>query len=126
MIQNISYPWRSKRAFLGALVVAIGVMLLLDTSDALGKDTSIFGTYWPAILIVWGAWRIASRGFRISLGSVILLTLGIGFLLAELGSGSWGFGRLWPVILVFIGLSIILRRGRRYNYRWRNLTNNFQ
>ena len=50
----MSYPGISKRAFVGVLVLGIGVMLLLDTTDALGEDTSIFGTYWPMFLIALG------------------------------------------------------------------------
>ena len=43
--------WYSKRALVGLLILGTGIMLLLDTSDALGEDTSTFGTYWPVLLI---------------------------------------------------------------------------
>ena len=33
------------RAIMGLLIVALGVMLLLDTTSALGADTKVFGVY---------------------------------------------------------------------------------
>ena len=86
-----------------------GIMLLLDTSDALGEDTSTFGTYWPVLLIALGMWRLAATGFRSTFGPLIILTIGIVFLLAELDVGSWGIGKLWPVILVVLGLTLVSR-----------------
>ena len=101
--------WYSKRALVGLLILGTGIMLLLDTSDALGEDTSTFGTYWPVLLIALGMWRLAASGFRSTFGPFIILTIGIVFLLAELDVGSWGIGKLWPVILVVLGLTLVSR-----------------
>ena len=54
-------------------------------------------------------WRLAATGFRATLGPLIILTIGIVFLLAELDVGSWGIGKLWPVILVVLGLTLVSR-----------------
>ena len=53
--------WHSKRVLVGLLILGTGIMLLLDTSDALGEDASTFGTYWPVLLITLGMWRLAAR-----------------------------------------------------------------
>lgn len=90
----MSYPWLSKRAFTGLLLLSIGVMLLMDTTDALGEDTSFFGTYWPALLIGAALWWLGSRGFMFRLTPLIVLALGIVFLLVELDVVSWSFGQL--------------------------------
>ncbi len=87
-------PLLSKRAFVGLLVLSIGVMFLLDTTDTLGKDASIFGAYWPVLLIAFGLWRLTVRGFRFTLTPLVILTVGIVFLLAELNVGSLSIGRL--------------------------------
>ena len=112
-------PLLSKRAFVGLLVLGVGVMFLLDTTDALGEDTSVFGTYWPALLIAWGLWRLTVRGFRFTLSPLVILTVGIVFLLAALDVGSLSIGQLWPVILVVWGLYILLRGAARGRRRWR-------
>ena len=111
MVGNVMYAGISKRTFLGLIVLGIGVMLLLDTTNALGGDTAIFGTYWPVLLIALGSWRLAAHPMRPTLLPLVILTIGILFLLAELDVGSWGIGRLWPVIVVVLGLSLLLRGG---------------
>ncbi|MGH7751698.1 MAG: LiaI-LiaF-like domain-containing protein, partial [Gemmatimonadales bacterium] len=44
---------------------------------------------------------------------ILLFGLGLVFLLANFGLGSWiGWDRWWPLILIVIGVVIIVRRGR--------------
>jgi hypothetical protein len=50
----------SDRFIIGLLVVALGLMFLLDTTNALGQDTNIVGTYWPALLNGWGDYGVCS------------------------------------------------------------------
>ncbi len=87
-------------------------MFLLDTTGLAGEDTEVFGTYWPALLIGWGIWGILRKGFRLGLGSLIILALGVFFLLSNLSLWAWDVSQLWPVLLVLLGLVIIGRRGR--------------
>ena len=115
----MSYPWLSQRAFVGLLVIGIGVMLLLDATGTLGEGTSVFGTYWPVLLIALGLWRLGSRGFRFRLTPLIVLILGVVFLLAGLDVGSLSIGEIWPVAVIVLGATLLLRGltgGRR---RWR-------
>lgn len=53
------------------------------------------------------------REYRIPIGGIILLFLGIVFLLQTLGVLPWGLWgtlwRYWPVILILIGIRILLR-----------------
>ena len=113
--------WFSKRALVGLLILGTGIMLLLDTSDALGEDMSTFGTYWPVLLVALGIWRLAASGFRSIFGPLVIWTIGIVFLLAELDVGSWGIGQLWPVILVVLGLTLVSRGLTRRRPRWTRL-----
>ena len=106
----------SYRIFLGLLLVALGIMFLLDTTNLLGEETDVVGTYWPALLIGWGVWGILRKGFRLRLGSLIILALGVVLLLSNLDIWAWNAGQLWPVLLVLLGLVIIGRLGRPH--RW--------
>ncbi|MGH2453212.1 MAG: LiaI-LiaF-like domain-containing protein [bacterium] len=52
------------------------------------------------------------RDQRQLFAGILLFGLGLIFLLANFGLGSWiGWGRSWPLILILIGLIIIFRRG---------------
>ena len=87
-------------------------MFLLDTTGLAGADADVVGTYWPALLIGWGVWGILGSGFRLRLGSLIILAVGVVFLLSNLNIWAWNAGQLWPVLLVLLGLAIIGRLGR--------------
>ena len=101
----------SNRIFFGLLLVALGIMFLLDTTDLLGQETDVVGTYWPGLLIGWGVWGILRSGFRLRLGSLIILALGVFFLLSNLSLWAWDVGQLWPVLLILLGLAFISRFG---------------
>ncbi len=101
------------RTIMGLLIVALGVMFLLDTTSALGADTKVFGTYWPVLLIGWGLSGIISSGFRFRLWPTTVLIIGVVSLLSNLNLWSWNVGQLWPVILVIVGLALAFNwRGR--------------
>lgn len=102
-----------RRSLIGVLLVAVGVMFLLDTVDATGEGTTVFATYWPSLLIIWGAWGLMARGFQDLFFSVGIFTIGILFLLNELGVLSWDIGRLWPIILIILGLAVLTGWGGR-------------
>jgi hypothetical protein len=110
----------SDRFIIGLLVVALGLMFLLDTTNALGQDTNIVGTYWPALLIAWGLWGLLSSGFVIKFWSIAVLAIGVVFLLSNLNLWSWDIGQLWPIALVLVGLALLLGgRIRRRGWRGR-------
>ncbi|MDP6130510.1 MAG: DUF5668 domain-containing protein [Dehalococcoidia bacterium] len=118
----MSYPWLSSSAFIGLMLLSIGVMLLMDTTDALGEDTSVFGTYWPVLLIAAGLWRLGARGFQFRLMPLIVLTLGILFLLIELDAVSWSVGEFWPVFVIVPGAVLLLRGFTGGRRGWRRRT----
>jgi predicted membrane protein len=95
----------SDRAIIGLLVVTLGVMLLLDTTDAFGPDTDVLGTYWPVLVIAWGLWGLMS--FRSVLWHVAVLVIGVMFLLTNLNVWTLDIGQFWPVVLVVIGLALL-------------------
>ncbi|MSQ07168.1 MAG: hypothetical protein EXR54_06110 [Dehalococcoidia bacterium] len=100
----------SNRAFVGLLLVALGVMFLLDNTRILGPEQRVWGTYWPVLLIAGGLWGLLASGFRGRLTPLVLLAVGVVFLLSNLRLWSFSVGQLWPVILVVVGLTFLLRR----------------
>jgi len=110
---------------IGLLLVALGVMFLLDTTSALGSDTAIVGTYWPALLIAWALWRLMGRGLALRLWSLLLLVVGVVFLLSNLNLWAWEISQLWPILLVLAGLALVfggrLRPRRRTRWRGRRV-----
>ena len=91
-------------AVFGLLLVALGVMFLLDSTHVLGGETEVFGTFWPVLLIAWGAWRLLSMGFRSPFWTIAILAVGVVFLLSNLDLWAWSIGQLWPILVVVIGL----------------------
>lgn len=44
------------------------------------------------------------------MGPIVLITIGVLFLLDQIGYGDWGFGRTWPIILIVVGAVKIFER----------------
>ena len=107
----------SDRPVIGLLLVGLGVMFLLDTTDVLGPDTSVFGTYWPTLLIVWAVWDYIAGGFEVRLKPVIIGGIGAVFLLSNLDVWALDAGILWPVALVAAGLLVLFGGRKRRNVR---------
>jgi hypothetical protein len=108
---------------MGAIVlILVGVLFLLHT---LGLTEFGLDRFWPLILILVGGWMFARnwgmmgmactgcqcarcRTRRI-MGPAMVLTIGVLFLLQNLGVSDLHFGRTWPVILLVIGLVKLLQ-----------------
>lgn len=95
------------RWIFGLLLVAIGVLFLLDTTRAIEIDNA-WGVIWPTIIAFLGTWFLIRERGRSVLGAVMLL-LGAGFFAEEVGWVAEGWiGRYWPVALILVGLAILL------------------
>ncbi|MEW6510179.1 MAG: cell wall-active antibiotics response protein LiaF [Bacteroidota bacterium] len=51
---------RPRNAWLGIVLILLGGFFLLDSLRAINLGDMI-GTYWPVLLIVWGAWLVFKR-----------------------------------------------------------------
>lgn len=122
----------SGRLIIGAAVLAIGVMLLLNNLVE-GIDFNIryiLGTYWPVIPLLLGiSWLFSSFGSSRSgverkiyfswgqfITALIALAVGVLFLGRNLGwfdiDTRLFWNLLWPVILILIGFNLL--RGRAF------------
>lgn len=100
---------------LGLGLIVLGVLFLLDTTGVLDAG-AFFSTFWPLLLIAWGAWMLVQERGR-SLWGLVVLLLGIGFQAEELRwiESGW-LGRFWPVALIIVGIAILA------GARWRPTT----
>ncbi|MCZ7533856.1 MAG: cell wall-active antibiotics response protein [Acidimicrobiia bacterium] len=98
------------RLYVGSVIVAVGVILLLDNLDVL-KASDVFASWWPVFVIVAGLlmWIANPRRWAAPL---IVTAVGVALLLSALDIVDVG-DFLWPAILVFVGLLVIFRFGQR-------------
>ena len=105
------------RFFFGALVVAIGVLFLLNSTGVADLDRLL--DWWPSLIILYGAWRLIANRFRSLFWPILLIAIGAFLQLGQLGFDiNWGM--FWPVALIAVGILILgggLRRSRRRRRR---------
>jgi hypothetical protein len=96
------------RLFFGLLVVAAGVVLLLDNAGTLDAG-EVFATWWPSVLILAGVLTFAAnpRHWPVAL---IITAVGVTFLLSNLDIVDIG-DFVIPAVLILVGLLVIFGRG---------------
>ncbi|MFS0704998.1 DUF5668 domain-containing protein [Cellulomonas sp. 179-A 9B4 NHS] len=100
------------QVLLGLLVVAVGVVLLLDRTDVLDVDPgAVVATWWPLVVIALGVVSalVVPRAW---IGPAVVAAVGAVLLLVQLDvvePDVWS--ALWPLAVVAVGLGILLRAG---------------
>jgi Domain of unknown function (DUF5668) len=96
------------RLFFGLLIVAVGTVLLLDNAGVLDAG-EIFGTWWPAVLILAGILTFAAnpRHWPVAL---IITGVGVAFLLSNLDMVDLG-NFIIPAVIILVGLLVLFGRG---------------
>ena len=96
-----------KQAFTGLLMMAAGVVLLLDQQGVI--EIGSIGRYWPLLLVVLGLWKVlAPREERDVAGGAMLVVFGSWILACThqwLGLTYWNS---WPLVFVAIGVRMII------------------
>jgi len=97
------------RLFFGSVVVAVGVLLLLDNSGVLDAG-EVLSTWWPVLVIVGGFLTFIAnpRHWQIPL---IVVVVGTALLLRTTGVVD-SLNVVVPAVLILIGLFVILGRAR--------------
>lgn len=98
---------RGAPAFLGVLLVSLGVLFLLDNLGLI-EVRNLVRTYWPLVLVVWGGGSLLfGRGAEQVLGGFAVVAGGIllGNQLLGWGLGIWQL--LWPLFLIAFGIHIL-------------------
>ena len=97
---------RSQVVF-GVLLIAIGVLLLLDRADAVDA-WAVVQTGWPAILLLAGAAQVLTRPCNL-LGGAVLAGLGVALFAWTLGFIT-SLAVLWPLLLIGLGIWLVAGR----------------
>ena len=94
------------RPLLGAVILAFGIVFLLDSAGALDADRTI-DRWWPTILIATGVTQLLERP-RSKIMPLTLVGAGILFLLftTDVLSGDPG-QYVGPIVLIAIGIAIL-------------------
>jgi hypothetical protein len=102
---NRSYSWSF---IFGALIVAAGVVLLLDQQGFINADR-VFSYFWPVVMIAAGTTMLIDcrgRGGR-GIWGICLLAIGALLVLENLGFAHVRFDTIWPLILIGVGVLMI-------------------
>ncbi|WP_348612136.1 LiaF transmembrane domain-containing protein [Halobaculum rarum] len=99
------------RRFLGGLVVALGLVLLIDTTGLVAVDG--FEVFLAGALVVYGVYRLVTERAAHLFWPGTFVLVGSGWLLVEFGvlTGAQA-EQFWPVLVVLLGVSLL--RGRRH------------
>ena len=102
--------------FFGAIVVAIGCMLLLDNLGIV-RFHDVW-QYWPVLLVAYGVSRVVDS--RTPSGYVwggVVALIGAFLLLDTLDIIVFNFAVIWPLLLIAFGLSVLVRALERNRFR---------
>ena len=92
--------------FLGGLIVAVGLLLLLDNMRIIHMRD--IWMYWPLILVVFGLSRMVECHTPSSLIWGLLVTLLGGLILLDnLNVVPLDFNYIWPLIIIAFGLKLL-------------------
>ncbi len=94
----------------GALIVAAGVVLLLDQQGLINADR-VFSYFWPVVFLVGGSVMLMDcrgKGGRGTIG-LVLVTFGVLLILENSGFVHIRFDTFWPLIVIAVGLLMIWR-----------------
>jgi len=101
--------------FFGAIVVAIGCMLLLDNLGIV-RFHDVW-QYWPVLLVAYGVSRIVDSHSPSGYvwGGIVAL-IGAFLLLDTLDIIVFNFAVIWPLLLIAFGISVLVRamEGNRF------------
>ena len=104
------------RVFFGVLVIAIGVLFLVDKAGIAELDGLL--DWWPSLIILYGAWRLIANRFRSLFLPLLLIFGGVVLQLRELDTADV-FSTIWPAFLIALGVAIVIGGMRSRNRRQR-------
>ena len=109
------------RIFFGVLIIAIGVLFLVNSTGI--ADLNRLLDWWPSLIILYGAWRLIANRFRHLFWPMLLIAIGAFLQLGQLGFNiDWG--KYWPVALIAVGILILAVGIHKRKRRRRHSTTN--
>lgn len=103
---------RWERYATGGLLILIGILLLLWTTEVIEGAT--VWSWVPALFVILGVWALVRSGFRNIVGPVMLIAVAGTFFLRAVGLIEAGvIGTWWPLFIVLFGVLVVLNRSQR-------------
>lgn len=103
---------RSGRLTTGGLIVLVGLLLLLSTTDLVATEN--LWDYLPLVFVALGVWAVVRSGFRNLTGPVMVVAVAGTFQARNLGYVTDAqIGEWWPLFVVLFGVLYVLGRSRR-------------
>jgi hypothetical protein len=95
----------------GAFIIVVGLFALLDNLHLF--DSHQVQPFWPLVFVALGGLKLAQarRSSHVLAGGV-LVALGAGMTLQNLGLIHFEWRQLWPVALILVGLNVITKSFR--------------
>lgn len=101
----------TSQVLFGAIVVLLGVLLLLDSTNV--APTRSLLTYAPSLFVLVGLWAFVQSGFRNVVGPAVLVVVAGAWQLVALGYATVSeLVVYWPVLVIAFGLSVVLGQYR--------------
>lgn len=105
------------RLFWGLVLVAVGIVFLLNQTGAISIDIRyLFSNFWPVIIIFFGLQGLLLQRAGAFMWNSVVVLVGVILLGRNMGWFSWDLGDLFrligPVILILFGINMIFRGSR--------------
>jgi hypothetical protein len=95
------------RILIGLVLIAVGVVFLLDSTGVLAAGR-VIASWWPVVIIAVGAAQLLDRPRPVA-GALLVMAVGGVLLAVTLGALTWGtVGSLWPLALVVVGVWLLV------------------
>jgi len=102
--------WDSGRVIPAVVLIGIGLLFLLSNLR-LAPNMNWFD-FWPVIMIVTGALKVADSRDGNYTGGLILCGVGALFLASNMHLLPFAIWDLWPLVLIWVGIVLLFQRAR--------------
>ncbi|MFW6190695.1 MAG: LiaF transmembrane domain-containing protein [Candidatus Bipolaricaulota bacterium] len=102
----------NQKRWIGAILIAVGALIILSNVGVLENFWGLLATYWPVLLIAAGGYNIVTNPAG-KVGGFIVALAGLLLLLNNMEQVRL-FERIsfWPVFLILVGLWFLFRGSR--------------
>lgn len=101
----------TSQSLLGAIIILIGLVFLLDTTGIM--ETGILVRYIPSLFVLVGIWALVQSGFQNLAGPVVLILVAGAAQLVTIGVTTVDqLVAYWPVLIIAFGAALLASQYR--------------
>lgn len=98
----------SSQVILGVMVIALGLIFLLDNLDIFDIGRVI--GFWPIMFILFGVLKLSdTKSGNGTLVGGVLISLGVAMVLNNLGYINFSMRAAWPVLIIIVGVGVVYK-----------------